>query len=78
MENILYLSSRAVFLISLVLFGVSFFVNKLFDNASPDDLLAPAAQGIAHMLSNGIFYLGIGCFILSIIKFVYEWSLDNY
>ncbi len=78
MENILFLSSRVVFLISAVLFGVSFFVNKLFNNAAPDDLLAPAAQAIAHLMSNGVYYLAIGCLILAVIKFIYEWTVDSY
>ena len=78
MENVLFLSSRTVFYISMALFGVSFFVNKLFDNAAPGDLLAPAAQLIAHLMSNGIFYLGVGCLVLAIIKFICEWTGDSY
>jgi len=78
MENILFFSSRAVFLISALLFGVSIFVNKLFDNPAPHDMLAPLAQDVAHFMSNGFYYLAVGCLILAVIKFVYEWLTDSY
>tara|TARA_B100000519_G_C13915101_1_gene284046 strand:- start:354 stop:536 length:183 start_codon:yes stop_codon:yes gene_type:complete len=60
------------------LFSVGVFVNKLFDNPAPHDMLAPVAQDIAHFMSNGIYYLAVGCLILAVIKFIYEGLSDSY
>ena len=53
-------------------------MNKLFDNPAPHDMLAPVAQDIAHFMSNGIYYLAVGCLILAVIKFIYEGLSDSY
>ncbi|STX55509.1 Uncharacterised protein [Legionella beliardensis] len=78
METLLFVSSRRILFISLVAFFASFFINKLFDNPNPKDLLAPLAQEIAHFLSSGAYYLAIGLFIFGIAKFIYEQLIKDY
>lgn len=77
MENILFFNSRTVFIISIASFCASLLLRNA-STAAPGDFLAPVATGIYNLLSSGFYYMAIGCLVLAVIKFIYEWAVGEF